>query len=333
MTATALPPADNRAQAAMYEPIAKDLVEVERVFRQTLGSAKPHLAPLIEHLNHFRGKRLRPVLLLLAAKACGEVGRAHHILGAVVEMIHTATLVHDDVLDDAGVRRHVRTVNAGWGNKTSILLGDFLFTHAFHLTSTIGDARACEWIGQATNRVCEGELRQTYERGNLSLGEEEYFDIIDGKTAALTACACQLGAFYAGATPDLVGRLETYGRKLGLAFQVADDLLDLTGIELRAGKTLGTDLQQQKLTLPLIHVLDRVNVTEADRIRRIMQAPGNHKLEQLLPVLEETNAIRDARLRAESLAREAAAELDVLPASPCRDVLISLTEWVVARDV
>src|SRR5205807_1397803 len=136
---------------------------------------------LIAHIDHYRGKRLRPTLLLLSANACGQVNAAHHTLAAVVEMIHTATLVHDDVLDDATLRRHVRTINAEWGNKASILLGDMLFSHAFHLASTV-DARACEIIGRATNRVCEGELQQVSERGNLELTEDDYLDIIDGKT-------------------------------------------------------------------------------------------------------------------------------------------------------
>jgi len=317
----------------MYAPIARDLEEVERIYRETLSSDKPHLIRLIDHLNNYRGKRLRPVLLLLTAKACGSVSHAHHLLGAGVEMIHTATLVHDDVLDEAGVRRHVSTVNVGWGNKTSILLGDYLFTHAFHLTSTLGDARACELIGEATNRVCEGEFLQTVERGNLALGEEEYFDIIDGKTAALTACCCRLGALYAGESPATVERLANYGRLLGMAFQVADDLLDLTGSEQKAGKTLGTDLEQQKLTLPLIHLLDRVPASEAERMRRLLQSPGNHKLDSLRPALESTNSLRDAKRRAEELAREAAAELDVLSPSPCRDVLAALTGWAVSREM
>src|SRR5262249_4375573 len=156
-----------------------------------LQSSRPHVAKLVAHLGHYRGKRLRPILLLLTGHACGKVSRAHHVLGAVVEMIHTATLVHDDVLDEASVRRHVPTVNAAWDNKSSILLGDYLFTHSFHLSATLGDARACELIGHATNRVCEGELQQIGERGNLSLTEEQYFSIIDGKTAELTSCCCR----------------------------------------------------------------------------------------------------------------------------------------------
>src|SRR5262245_56857891 len=199
MSAAASSISANRSISSIYHLISDDLKAVERVLHDTLYSPKPHLVRLIRHLENYRGKRLRPMLLLLTAKACGDVNRSHHVLGAVVEMIHTATLVHDDVLDEAGTRRHVDTVNAGWGNKTSILLGDYLFTHAFHLTSTLGDARACELIGEATNWVCEGELLQTMESGNLALNEEEYFAIIDGKTAALTACCCRLGAIYAGA--------------------------------------------------------------------------------------------------------------------------------------
>src|SRR6266567_5178246 len=164
-----------RAAAAppdLYAPIARDLDEVERVLSQTLKSRYQQIAAVVDHVGHYRGKRLRPALLLLTARACGRVTTAHHVLGAVVEMIHTATLVHDDVLDGAAVRRHVATVNADWGNQTSILLGDYLFTHAFHLSATLGDARACRIIGEATNRVCEGELCQGLEQGNLDLSEE-----------------------------------------------------------------------------------------------------------------------------------------------------------------
>lgn len=322
-----------KPSAQFYAPILADLEAVERVYRQTLESDKPQVAKLIEHLQQYRGKRLRPMLLLLTAQACGTVNNSHHVLGAVVEMIHTATLVHDDVLDDAGKRRHVDTVNAGWGNKTSILLGDYLFTHAFHLTSTLGDARACELIGEATNWVCEGELLQTLEIGNLGLSEEEYFNIIDGKTAALTACCCRLGAIYAGAEDQVVESLANYGKLLGRAFQVADDLLDLIGAESKVGKTLGTDMAQRKMTLPLIHMFERVPSVEADLYRQLLRASGNHKLETLRPALEQTKAMSYARRRAEEFARAAAAELDCLPSSHCKDVLKSLTEWVVGREM
>src|SRR5207244_6007682 len=187
---------------------------------------------------------------------------AHHTLAVVVEMIHTATLVHDDVLDNAAVRRHFPTVNAGWGNQTSILLGDYLFTHAFHLASSV-DAQACRLIGESTNRVCEGELQQGSERGNLTLSEEEYLDIIDGKTAELTACCCRIGAVYSGVFPAVIEGLSRYGRWLGMSFQIVDDLLDITGEESATGKSLGTDVEQQKLTLPLIRLLNSVPADSA----------------------------------------------------------------------
>src|SRR5262249_19262956 len=186
-----------RGSALLQAPIAADLAEFERIFARKLASHRGHVAQLIAHVEQYRGKRLRPTLLLLTARACGRLVPAHHTLAAVVEMVHTATLVHDDVLDEAALRRHVPTVNSGWGNHASILLGDMLFSHAFHLASSV-DARACELIGAATNRVCEGELHQSTQRGNLRLSEADYFDIIDGKTAELTACCSQLGALYAG---------------------------------------------------------------------------------------------------------------------------------------
>jgi octaprenyl-diphosphate synthase len=327
-----LPPAPEatRPAADLYAPIARDLEEVERILAQTLASRRPCVNRLVAYLDHYRGKRLRPALLLFTARACGQVTPAHHTLGAVVEMIHTATLVHDDVLDDATVRRHVRTVNAGWGNQNSILLGDYLFTHAFHLASTV-DVRACRLIGAATNRVCEGELQQGTERGNLALGEEEYFDIIDGKTAELTSCCCRLGALYSGATADVVESLAAYGRALGMAFQIADDLLDLVGEERTTGKSLGTDVEQQKLTLPLIRLLGRASGDSHARLEQILSSPGNHKREVLRPFFAESDALAYARRRAEDFAERARQELDCLPPTPARATLALLAERAVHR--
>jgi octaprenyl-diphosphate synthase len=316
---------------ALFHPIARDLDEMERVLADTLASPPPHVKELVEHLGHYRGKRLRPALLLLTARACGKVTPAHHVLAAVVEMIHTATLVHDDVLDNASVRRHVATVNAGWGNQTSILLGDYLFTHAFHLSSTLGDVRAPQIIGAATNRVCEGELQQVRERGNLSLGEREYFSIIDAKTAELTACCCRLGALFSGAPAGVVEGLARHGRCLGIAFQIADDLLDLVGEESTTGKSLGTDVEQQKLTLPLIYLLAQAPPEQAARLRQILRGPGNHKREALAPALRESGALAYAQGRAEEFAAQAAAELECLPPSECRTLLRTLTDRVVHR--
>lgn len=312
-------------------PIAADLEEVERILARVLQNKYARVAEVVDHVQHYRGKRLRPMLLLLTARACGRIVAAHHILGAVVEMIHTATLVHDDVLDGARVRRRVATVNAVWGVQTSVLLGDYLFTHAFHLASTLDDVRACRLIGAATDRVCEGELCQVLQRGNLDLSEAEYFDIIDGKTAELTACCCHLGALYSGASPEVVQALVRYGRAVGLAFQIADDLLDLVGEEKTTGKSLGTDVEQQKLTLPLIYLLNQGDKSLSMQVRRILSGTENHKRESLRPYLAESGGLEYARRRAEGLAAEARAELACLPPSTCRSILETLTDRVVHR--
>jgi octaprenyl-diphosphate synthase len=314
----------------LYGPIAADLEEVERILARTLKSRYDQVAPVVDHVRLFRGKRLRPVLLLLTARACGKVAPSHHVLGAVVEMIHTATLVHDDVLDGADVRRHVPTVNARWGNQTSVLLGDYLFTHAFHLASTL-DAQACRLIGAATNRVCEGEMCQGLERGNLDLTEATYFDVIDGKTAELLACCCQLGAIYSGASADVVQAMTRYGRFVGMAFQIAGDLLDLVGEEKKTGKSLGTDLEQQKMTLPLIRLFQQGPPGLADRVRQILNAPGNHKREALRPCLAESDGLDYARRKAEEFAVKARKELSCLAPSPCRSILETVADRVVHR--
>lgn len=316
----------------LFAPVARDLEAVEHVFCRTLDTAERGIDRLLSQLANYRGKRLRPALLLLTAQACGQVTQAHHVLGAVVEMIHTATLVHDDVLDAASLRRHRPTINAGWGNQASILLGDYLFTHAFHLSSTLDDVRACRLIGEATNRVCAGELRQITERGNLGLTEDDYFAIIDAKTAELTSCCCRLGALYAGMPDETVERLALYGRGLGVAFQIADDLLDLVGEERRAGKSLGTDLEQQKLTLPVIRLLAKASPEKGSRLRQVLTNGANHKREALVPELQASGVLTETRRCAEEYAARAAQELDALPLSQARTILETLCCRVVHRE-
>jgi octaprenyl-diphosphate synthase len=321
-----------RLAPALLSPVAADLEAVELILARTLASPTPAVARLTDHVKHYRGKRLRPLLLLMTGRACGPVGPLHHTFAAVIELIHTASLVHDDVLDEARVRRHVRTTNALWGNQASILLGDLLFSRAFRLASTTAEVRACQLLAEAVDKLVEGELRQVCERGNLDLDEPTYLAIIDGKTAELTACCCRLGAFLSGAPPEQVERLARYGRWLGQAFQVADDLLDMVGEEETTGKTLGTDLAQGKLTLPLIRLLDRVPPEQADGVRAILRTPGPRQREQLAPYLAATGAVAYARRRAEDLAGRARGELEGLPPSECRAVLEQVTEWTVRRD-
>jgi octaprenyl-diphosphate synthase len=315
----------------LYEPIAADLARVDEVLRIELKSRYPFVTSLVEHVACYQGKRLRPALLLLAAQASGNVCDAHLVLAAVVEMIHTATLVHDDVLDQAVVRRHKSTVNAEWGTETSVLLGDYLFTHAFHLAAILDSTLACRLIGRATNIVCEGELHQIHQRGFLELSEQEYYDIIDGKTAELCAISCQLGAHFAGASAAIETAMERYGRNLGMAFQIADDLLDLVGEERSTGKSLGTDAEQQKLTLPLIWLMHHGSPDAVGALENILSGHSPHKTDQLRSLLEVTDALDYTRRQADRFATAARHELEKLSDSPAKQVLAQLTYFVVRR--
>jgi octaprenyl-diphosphate synthase len=316
---------------SLYAPVEKELAEVETILRTELRSPDPFVDTLVQHAFRLGGKRLRPALVLLAGKATGEVTRDHLVLAAVVEMIHTATLVHDDVLDEAALRRHLETVNARWDNERSVLLGDYLFTHAFYLASTLSSTFACRTIGRATNIVCEGELRQVNSRGNFSLSEAEYLSIIEAKTAELCACCCQLGAHYAGAGPQLEESLERFGRSLGIAFQIADDLLDVLGEEAATGKSLGTDLAKQKPTLPLIRLLERATPGERAELVALLNRSDKPHREVLAPWLARTDALGYARDKATWYAAQARHELADVPAGPAGEVLRILTDFVVTR--
>lgn len=317
--------------ARIQSLIGQELEQVERVFEAELDSPLPFVHEVLTHLAGYRGKRLRPMLLLLSAQACGGILPQHRVLAAVIEMIHTATLVHDDVLDDATTRRHVTTINARWSNETSVLLGDYLFTHAFHLTSSLGDAEACRWIGRATNVVCAGELQQIAERGNLDLSEEQYFDIIESKTAELCAISCALGARFTDVPPATSEALDRFGRSLGVAFQIADDLLDVVGTEAVAGKSLGSDLQKQKLTLPLIYLMGQATAAEREDIRGLLRTPDAGTRAALAPFLARHGAIEYARSRAMAYSVAACQSLSCLPDTPAKRFLEALAEFVPDR--
>jgi octaprenyl-diphosphate synthase len=317
--------------AELYAPIASELAEAEQTFQAELGSRFPFVQQLVDHCADFHGKRLRPALVLLTGQACGGLTAAHPVLAAVVEMIHTATLVHDDILDESVVRRHAATVNAEWGNETAVLLGDYLFTHAFHLAASLESTLACRWIGRATNLVCEGEMQQVHHRGNLDLDEEAYFTIIEGKTAELTAVSCRLGAQYSGANPELVESLDRYGRCLGIAFQIADDVLDIWGEERMTGKSLGTDLEKKKMTLPLIRLLETSGREAAAKIRGILEDADPASRRRLRPYLEQSGALDYSWQRARQYVEQAVRSLDGLADSEAKDVLRILAQYVMRR--
>ena len=319
--------------ATLLTPIRDDLDRVEEVLREELVSDDAHVNELVQHGCRLGGKRLRPALLLLAGKAIGELRPEHATLGAVVEMIHTATLIHDDVLDGALMRRRLDTVNRRYGNHASVLLGDFLFTHAFYLASTTGSTYACREIGRATNIVCEGELRQVGAAGKLTLSEGEYLSIVEAKTAELCACSALLGAHFAGADDEAARSLAHYGRALGIAFQIVDDLLDLLGDEADMGKSLGTDLDQLKLTLPLIRLRDRVGPEKGLALAEVLALPPAARRAEVRKWLTHSDGIEYARQKALAYADRAQAALAEIPPGPVRDVLAELPRFVVERRI
>ena len=315
----------------LFAPIEDGLERVEARLQEELRSDHSSVDALTRYGWSMGGKRLRPALLLLTARATGELQSDHITLATVVEMIHMATLVHDDVLDGATVRRHMETINCRWSNQASILLGDYLFSHAFYLASTLDSTYACRLIGRSTNRVCEGEIRQNESCGQLDLNESDYLSIIDAKTAELCACACRLGAHYAGADGDTTERLAEYGRLIGMAFQITDDILDLIGSESQTGKSLGTDAAQQKPTLPLIYGWQRGDHVFRSELERLLSASADEGPSRLVAHLRSGGAIDRAFEYAERLTREARAIAAELPSSSPQAVLMELAEQVVRR--
>jgi octaprenyl-diphosphate synthase len=274
---------------------------------------------------------MRPALVLLSGLACAGLGPTHVVLAAAVEMIHTASLIHDDVLDEATMRRHLDTVNVRWDNETSVLLGDYLFARALCLASSVDDVFACRELNNASRIMCEGELRQVESRGDYGLNEDQYYDIIRGKTAALTAICCRLGAHYAGADADVEDALHQYGLHLGVSFQITDDLLDVLGDEAKVGKSLGTDLLKQKSTLPVIRLLEQLPPEVRVKLVAQLGACGPRQREILRPYWDSTDAIAYAREKAVVFSQLAAQQLDILAPSQARDSLMGLAEFVVSR--
>ncbi len=316
----------------LYTPVAEPLSQVRRVFDDELASEDPFVRELCAHIAGYRGKMVRPALVLLTADACGRVAREHIVLAAVVEMVHIATLVHDDVLDDAEIRRRVPTVNAKHGNEAAVLLGDLLISHAFHLCSSLDSTYAARLIGSTTNTVCEGELMQVRNRGNAELTEEEYFAIISRKTASLMSTCCVLGACYAGASPSVIARMENFGLDVGIAFQIVDDVLDIAGSEKRMGKTLGRDLDKAELTLPLIHFLAHAAEPQRTKAAEALRNGNPARAAVLRELVQGSASLDYAMATADRYVRSALGNLSGLPDSPARRSLESMARFTIRRE-
>jgi octaprenyl-diphosphate synthase len=316
--------------------IAAELAAVDRRFAEELTSELRCVNTLVKHVSRFRGKMLRPCLVLLCGKACSpsdELTDAHVTLATVVEMVHMATLVHDDVLDDAELRRNGATLNHLRGNEAAVLLGDYLISHSYHLCSSLESQFASRLIAHTTNQVCEGELLQIDNRNNLDLDEKTYFQIITHKTAVLCAACCTLGATFAGASPETVRNLEQYGSCLGTAFQIQDDILDILGDPHTVGKTLGSDIHKGKLTLPMIHFLHNAPIEHRTLLRSLMMSRDADKVEQIRNLILPSASIPYARGYARKLIGQAQEALSDLPDSEAKRVLETMAEFVISRAV
>lgn len=313
--------------------ILTGLQRVATLFDAQLASDFPAVNELCRYVERYRGKMLRPTLVLVAGLATTDDGTSlrdeHDIIAATVEMIHMATLVHDDVLDEAAVRRRGETVNFLRGNETAVMLGDYLISNAFHLCSRAGDPSLNLRLGEVTNTLCEGELVQLSRRHDLSLDTETYFEIVRRKTAVLVGAACELGARLSGASTADVAAWRRFGEQLGVAFQIQDDLLDLLGDEATVGKSIGRDLEKGKLTLPMIlHIRGTSGAARAAALDAIDAKDGA----ALRAALTSSGAIDRARMQAVELVEAAKRELPTTRRRGARELLIELADRVVARD-
>jgi len=316
--------------STLYQPIEADIQRVEERLKMELVSRFDLVEELLLKSNRLSGKRLRPALLLLFARALGNVTEEHITLATAVEMIHTATLIHDDILDGANQRRHTATLHAEYGNQIAILTGDYLFSHAFFLTSTLPTTYPAREIGISTNKICEGEIRQIGTNGKFHLAEEDYIEIIDAKTAALCRCATKLGVYLGDATEHEIQLAAQYGTGLGIAFQIIDDLLDIIGTEIETCKSLGTDLEQRKPTLPLIHLLSQIKPGEKPEFCRQLSA-GKIGNTELAEKMDRYGSIQYCKQTAKKFANEAASCIAWLPESAAKKVLKALPEFTLNR--
>ena len=312
-------------------PIESDLAEVDQVIRRRLDSHVALIRTIADYIVGAGGKRLRPALVLLTANAFGARGEAKYELAAVIEFIHTATLLHDDVVDESSLRRGRKTANAEFGNSASVLVGDFLYSRAFQMLVATGSLRIMKVLADATNVIAEGEVLQLLNVHDADTDEDKYLRVIRYKTAKLFEAATQVGAILGGATPELETALAEYGMHLGTAFQLIDDVLDYSGDLTETGKNLGDDLAEGKPTLPLIRVMQAGNESERKLVRHAIEQGGKSDLDGVVAAIHRVGALDYARERARSEAAVASSRLAGLPDSACRDSLLQLALFSVER--
>jgi octaprenyl-diphosphate synthase len=310
---------------------AEDMQAVDELIRNSLDSEVVLIRQIAEYIIGSGGKRLRPMLVVLSARACGYSGRQHIILAAVIEFIHTATLLHDDVVDESDLRRGKESAHAVWGNAASVLVGDFLYSRAFQMMVDIDSMKVMDILSDATNQIAEGEVEQLLNMHDPEVSLDRYFSVIQKKTAQLFQSACQLGAVIAE-RPDLEQSLALYGGELGAAFQVMDDVLDYTSDASTMGKNSGDDLAEGKPTLPLILCRERASASMRDALDTSIRNGDVSSLQWISDAIRESGALQSAIDTAHQRSSTAFAALDALEDSKWKTALAGLAEYSVNRD-
>jgi octaprenyl-diphosphate synthase len=313
--------------------VKNDLNRVDAEFEKNLHSEVGLITKIGRHLLLSGGKRFRPMILILSARLCGYEGDRHITLAGIVEFIHTASLLHDDVVDDAALRRGNASANTLWGSEASVLVGDFLFSKSFALMVRDGDIRILQVISDATAQLAEGEIQELTKTSDLSLTEEGYISIVTRKTAALISAACQIGAILGQAPPQKEASLGHFGLNLGIAFQLMDDTLDYVANEEEFGKMIGIDLQDGKVTLPLIHALRNCTALEKGRLTDVFSSDNRSSddFSFVRDVIEKYQGIDYTHERAEAFVQEAKAYLESFDASQAKTALSALADYVIER--
>ncbi len=305
--------------------------QVDVVIRQSLSSQVPLINQISEYIIHSGGKRLRPALVLMSGDLAGGVTPAHHQLAVIIEFIHTATLLHDDVVDASDLRRGKSTANHVYGNPASVLVGDFLYSRAFQMMVKLQNMRVMEILADATNTISEGEVLQLLNVRNIGVSEQDYLQVIHFKTAKLFEAATRLGAVQCQENPEREEALANYGMHLGTAFQLIDDVLDLTGDSEKIGKTLGNDLAEGKVTLPMLYAIQQAPTVQAELVKQALLEGQVAHLEQVLEILHAVKAFDYVRAVAQKEAQLACQALDVFESSPAKQALLDLARFSVSR--
>jgi len=317
--------------AVRFATISNELEAVKICIADQLVAGSESVDAQLEYVASAMGKMVRPALVLLSGKCCGELSDEHIQVASIIEMVHMATLLHDDVIDHADSRRSMETPNSRWGNESAVLLGDFLLSKAFAMSARLKGMRVSTVLADTAIRICKGELQQNAQRDNWRLTEKEYFEIIESKTACLFGSSCQLGAIAAGADDETMNAFYEFGTCLGVAFQIADDLIDIRGVETGEGKTLGRDIAEKKPTLPLIHLIGTLDSKNADEL--IADLSAGRVPDEYGQILVNSGSIEYSRDVAKDYCQKAISCLDVVGNRKEKKMLADIVQVVMDRAV